>query len=64
MSLESLTDEQLVKRISSDRTELTRRFAKQKKDQEAQHKALMASALTVDNGAKKPGRKPANANAT
>jgi hypothetical protein len=43
MSLDSLTDEQLAKRISSDNTELLRRFAEQKKDQEARHKALMAS---------------------
>lgn len=64
MSLDSLTDEQLAKRISTDRAEMARRFAEQRKDQEARHEALMAVALTSVNGAKKRGRKAANANAT
>jgi hypothetical protein len=57
MNYETMTDEQLAKRIANDKAELERRFAQQIKDQAARQKALMAEAISGSGSARKRGRR-------
>lgn len=60
--MEEMTDEQLAKRIASDKAELERRSADRVEKEQRRHRELMAAALsTVSISGKRRGRKPVNA---